>query len=100
MTSSLVYECTKRSLGCNFSVIINTADTDAPEQNANDNVVRGATSIGIGFSQVEEFCSVLGIPNATRYSYAKSEKKIGHDIEQAVVKSLQNAMEEEIFLAE
>ena len=100
LVSSLVYECTKRSLGCSFSMIINTADTDVPDQNSNDNVVRGATSIGIEFSQVEEFCCVLGIPNATLYSYEKSEEKVANEIEQAVVKSLQNAIEEEKFLAE
>jgi hypothetical protein len=39
LISSLVYKCTKRSLGCSFSVIIRSADSEAPHQDTNDNVV-------------------------------------------------------------
>nr|XP_022911954.1 uncharacterized protein LOC111422910 [Onthophagus taurus] len=65
----------------------------------NDSVVLVATSIGIGYSQADEFFSVLDIPFMANKTYNNSHDNIAHIIHDSALKSMEEAAKEEAEIA-
>ncbi|XP_071056943.1 uncharacterized protein [Onthophagus taurus] len=65
----------------------------------NDSVVLAATSIGIGYSQADEFFSVLDIPFMANKTYNNSQDNIAHIIHDSALKSMEEAAKEEAEIA-
>ncbi|KAF2896215.1 hypothetical protein ILUMI_09959 [Ignelater luminosus] len=74
-------------------------DTHPDIQTANELLVWGSLSVGIGYSQSQELLAVLNIPNVSSKTFSKHERNIEKKWEDELYKQMKNAAEEEKAMA-
>lgn len=72
---------------------------DTGDMDINTAAVAGAVSVGIGYSQLEEFLSALDLPVMTEPVYQKRHNIVSDTFDKALVKSMNEAAEEEKNIA-
>lgn len=95
--SKIIFHCT----GCNssFRVYTNDDEKTTATVDINSSAVLAANMIGIGYSQLEQFASVIDVPTMCYDKYKKLNDKMGKFWEETAEKCMREAAEEEALLA-
>ncbi|XP_031350061.1 uncharacterized protein LOC116175858 [Photinus pyralis] len=84
---------------CNIVQIVNTENPNKKDFPTNCAVVAGAISIGVGYSQINEFVSCLNIPNMSNATYLRYHSNLSKNIHDENIKLMNTAAQEERRLA-
>ncbi|XP_052131331.1 uncharacterized protein LOC113210376 [Frankliniella occidentalis] len=95
LRSTLVYKCRM----CNKETTLDTDHSDDKSLSINTAVVAGAVNGGGGFANLDEIAAAIDMPCMSAPTYILHERKFGRKVQEALLKKMQEAGEEERRLA-